>query len=166
MVDKNKNAYILAISAGGAFVLLLLILALLNDRPAPQQAPPVPKAGPPPVAAPPRPPPTKAELAKAKGAQEKAQAEALLRPAMCSRIESNLLGQGYDVNVILLSDNNRGMVILGPGVSRLMARQFAASGIGPRLKKIGFVKVIFMRDQYDWVGEYDVFYNTIRVSGD
>ena len=162
-MDKSTQAYLWAF-ASGAILIVMFLVAVSRNEPAKAPSPPV--RPPAPIATAPKPPPTKAELAEARKAQQQAQAEALTRAVACRELESRLVDTGYDVQVILMSDNNRNMVIYGPGVTRLMARQMATQSSGRQLKKIGFVKVVFMRSQYDWVGEWDVFYNTIRLAGD
>jgi len=169
-MDKETQIYSWAAGCG-AFFILMLLLSWAYDKPA---TPPPPAAVVKPrIPAPPKPAPTKAQLRatklaqeKAIAAQQKAQAESLARALACRELGSRLVNSGYDVDITLMSDNNRNMVIYGPGVSRLMARQMATRSSAQRLKSIGFTKVTFMRSQYDWVGEWDVFYNTIRLSGD
>lgn len=70
---------------------------------------------------------------------------------------------GYDIQVLPMSDNDANIVIVGAPVNRLFVRQVVRSGIGRRLKERGIRKVTFMRDRYTWVGEWDVFYNKVEA---
>lgn len=171
-MDRSTRAYLWAAGCG-AFFILIFMLSLAYDKPAAPAHPPaaIKPAAMPPI--PPKPPPTKAELAKAKTEQRKAQetqrktqAEAMGRMLACRELESYLVNAGYDASVTLMSDNNRNMVIYGPGISRLMARQMATRSSARNLKSIGFTTVTFMRSKWDWVGEWNVVDHTIRLTGD
>ena len=96
-------------------------------------------------------------------AEKKRKREQLLRRDACAQIENALLADGYDVQVMPMRDNDRHIAIVGPPVNRLFVRQVANSGIGRRLKQRGIYKVTFMRDQFTWVGEWDVFYGKIEA---
>ena len=115
---------------------------------------------------PPAPPPiSPPQLAKPIDpvAEKNRKREQLLRLGACAQIENALVANGYDVQVMPMRDNDRHIVIVGPPVNRLFVRQVANSGIGRRLKQRGICKVTFMRDQFTWVGEWDVFYGKIEA---
>jgi len=86
-----------------------------------------------------------------------------LRLDASAQIEDVLVQGGYDVQVVLMTDNDRHIVVVGAPVDRLFVRQFAASGIRRRLKERGIDEVTFMKDRFSWVAEWDVFYNKLEA---
>ncbi len=84
-------------------------------------------------------------------------------------VESSLVQMGVDATVGAIGDastvSNQHMVIMGPGVTHLFMRQFAAEPDMRRtLLKVGFYDVTFMsgRGITDWVGKWNLFYNTLE----
>jgi hypothetical protein len=119
---------------------------------------PVPPHPTPPTAAPP--PPTPQQKAAADKAASLAKKAHDQRLRICAVLEDSLVRGGYDVQVSLISDNDAEMLIIGPSVTRTFAYQLTDQALRARLRKAGFWKVIFMRDRFSWVAEWDLFYNT------
>jgi len=113
----------------------------------------------------PTPPPAAAPVIKPPDliVQRKLEKEHALRLDASAQIEDVLVQGGYDVQVVLMTDNDRHIVVVGAPVDRLFVRQFAASGIRRRLKERGIDEVTFMKDRFSWVAEWDVFYNKLEA---
>jgi hypothetical protein len=93
--------------------------------------------------------------------------ENLIRAAAFHVLENKLVQMGVDATVGGIGDastpTNQHMVIVGPGVTHLFMRQFAAgSGMRSALTKVGFLDVTFMVDKFTWVGTWNLANNTLE----
>jgi zinc-ribbon domain len=104
-----------------------------------------------------------------KQAQREARAERSqweLRNIARVTIQDRLLRMGYDVRVGNVvkpgSKDNRDLFIMGEPVNRVFAYNLITPDLRSRLRRLGFIKITFMKDRWDWVGEYDVATNSFR----
>ena len=152
MLGIDSRAEKITVIVGTSLVLGFLTFLFRPAAHPPRDVPKTETAPPPSIAKPLSPDEVAARNKKAK--------ETANRLAACSILEGSLLDGGHVVRVLLMSDNDTKMVVVGPSVSRPFARQFLSAPLRKQLRGLGFWKVVFMRSQFNYAGEYDLVYNT------